>query len=134
MTSILRILGVGALLILAADAAPGQPGGFRLHATPAAPEERFVLMQANRANAVTLRLDRYSGEVSRLELPDGRGEGWVTMPVPGVAKLRPPAKQRFQIYASENESPLLFDQATGKAWRMVATREEAQWIWEVIGG
>lgn len=130
MHLILRMVGVGTLLTAAAA---GQTAtGFQ--ATPSAPEERFVLIQSNRSKGLTLRLDRYSGEVSKLASADGQKVVWVKMPVPGVPKLPLPAKLRFQICIYEDDYTMLFDQATGKVWRLDRTRDEPYFVWEPLGG
>ena len=65
--------------------------------------------------------------------PDGQKVVWVRMSVPGVPKLAPPAKLRFQIYTYEDDYTMLFDQATGRVWRLERTRDEPYFVWEPIG-
>ena len=81
---------------------------------------RFVFLQSEIAAKVTLRLDRFSGDVFQL-VTDAEGNlGWEQMPVYSRPVIRQNSCPRFSLFTSSFgvRMTFLMDNDTGQTWQL----------------
>lgn len=132
----LRLLASLIVVTVVASRADAQTGAAANHERTSAPaNSRFELFQSTIAVRLTLRLDKYTGEVAQLVLGADSTLTWQAVPREphSAADTRQLGQVNYQIFSSSIaiRHTYLLNVNTGATWQLVQSSDETL-VWQPI--
>lgn len=120
---LITVLAIVSLMLFTLKSSPARSSETATNQiTPVPSDARFTLIQSEVGSKWTFKLDRLTGVVYQLTMPENENNRWERMRIEGLPKIDNPIRPRFILFTSAigPRWTFLMDTSTGRTWILVA--------------